>query len=91
MTTKAQRLQIRVDPERKQLLERAANATHQNLSSFVLGAAARYAEDVLAERDAITLSPQTAQAFSEALAQPARVNERLTAALGRPRRFQWID
>ena len=90
-TTKEQRLQIRVDPQRKQLLERAADATHQNLSAFVLQAASQHAETVLAERSVIELSPQSAQAFSDALAQPARVNERLAAALGRPRGFRWVD
>jgi uncharacterized protein (DUF1778 family) len=89
--TKEQRLQIRVDPGRKQLLERAADAAHQNLSAFVLGAASRHAEEVLAERSVIELSPQAAQAFSDALAQPARVNERLAAALDRPRQFRWVD
>ncbi|MDP2712611.1 MAG: DUF1778 domain-containing protein [Solirubrobacteraceae bacterium] len=90
-TLKEQRLQIRVDPHRKQLLERAADATHQNLSAFVLGAASQHAEEVLAERTVVDLPPQAAKAFSEALAQPARVNERLAAALGRPRRFRWVD
>jgi uncharacterized protein (DUF1778 family) len=88
---KEERLQIRVDAERKQVLERAADATHQNLSAFVLQAASQHAEEVLAERSVIQLSPQAAQAFSEALAQPARVNERLAAALDRPRRFRWVD
>jgi uncharacterized protein (DUF1778 family) len=86
-----QRLQIRVDPQRKQLLERAADATHQNLSAFVLQAASQHAEAVLAERSVIELSPQAAQAFSDALAQPARINERLAAALDRPRGFRWVD
>lgn len=90
-TTKEQRLQIRVDPQRKQLLERAADAAHQNLSAFVLGAASRHAEEVLAECAVVELSPQAAQAFSDALAQPARVNERLAAALDRPQRFRWVD
>jgi uncharacterized protein (DUF1778 family) len=90
-TVKEQRLQIRVDPQRKQLLERAANATRQNLSAFVLQAASQHAEEVLAERSVIHLSPQAAQTFSEALAQPARVNERLAAALDRPRQFRWVD
>jgi uncharacterized protein (DUF1778 family) len=89
--TREQRLQIRVDPQRKQLLERAADAAHQNLSAFVLGAASRRAEEVLAERAVIGLSPQAAQAFSDALAQPARVNERLAEALHRPRQFRWVD
>lgn len=90
-TIKEQRLQIRVDPQRKQLLERAAGAAHQSVSAFVLGAASRHAEAVLAERTVVELSPQTAQAFSDALAQPARVNERLAAALDRPQRFRWVD
>jgi uncharacterized protein (DUF1778 family) len=90
-TTKEQRLQIRVDPQRKQLLERAADATHQNLSAFVLQAASQHAETVLAERSVIELPPQAAQAFSDALAQPALVNERLAAALDRPRGFRWVD
>jgi uncharacterized protein (DUF1778 family) len=86
-----QRLQIRVDSQRKQLLERAADATHQNLSAFVLQAASRHAEEVLAERSAIQLSPQAAKAFNEALARPATVNERLAVALDRPRSFRWVD
>jgi uncharacterized protein (DUF1778 family) len=90
-TVKDERLQIRVDPQRKRLLERAADATDQNLSAFVLQAAARHAEEVLAERTVIQLSPQAAQAFSDALAQPASVNRRLAAALDRPRGFRWID
>jgi uncharacterized protein (DUF1778 family) len=90
-TTKEQRLQIRVDPQRKRLLERAADATHQNLSAFVLQAASQHAETVLAERSAIALSPQAAQAFSEALGKPAGVNERLAVALARPRQFRWVD
>jgi uncharacterized protein (DUF1778 family) len=81
---KEQRLQIRVDPQRKQLLERAADATHQNLSAFVLQAASQYAEEALAERSVIEVSPHAVQAFSDALAQRARVNERLEAALDRP-------
>jgi uncharacterized protein (DUF1778 family) len=90
-TIKEQRLQIRVDSQRKQLLERAADVAHQNLSTFVLGAASRHAEEVLAERPVIELSPQAAKAFSDALAQPARVNERLAEALDRPRQFRWVD
>jgi uncharacterized protein (DUF1778 family) len=90
-TTKDERLQIRVDPRRKQLLERAAGATHQSVSAFVLHAAAQHAEEVLAERTVIQLSPQAARAFSDALAQPATVNERLAAALDHPRGFRWGD
>lgn len=90
-TTKDDRLQIRVDPIHKSLLERAAAAAHLNVSAFVLQAAATRAEEVLAERPSIRLSAQAATAFTEALAQPAQVNERLAAALHRPRTFTWLD
>lgn len=90
-TVKEGRLQIRVEPQQKQLLERAANATHQNLSAFVVQAAALHAEEVLAHRSVIRLSPDAAQAFSDALERPATVNTRLAAALDRPRGFRWVD
>lgn len=90
-TVKEGRLQIRVEPQQKQLLERAARATHQNLSAFVTRAAALHAEEVLAARSVIRLSPDAAQAFNDALERPAGVNERLAAALARPRRFRWVD
>ena len=88
---KEQRLQIRIDPRQKRLLERAADATHQNLSTFVLQAASQQAEEILTERTAVHLSPDAAKAFSKALARPATVNRRLAAALGRPPGFTWID
>lgn len=90
-TAKVQRLQIRVDRTDKSLLERAAAAAHLNLSAFVLQAAATRAEEVLAERGTIALSPSAAEAFSQALEQPAQVNERLADALRRPRGFAWLD
>jgi uncharacterized protein (DUF1778 family) len=90
-TIKEERLQIRVDPVDKSLLERAAAAAHLNVSAFVLQAAAARAEEVLAERPSIRLGARAAGAFTEALAQPAQVNERLAAALQRPRSFSWLD
>lgn len=90
-TLKAQRLQIRVDQEEKRLLERAAEASHQTVSAFVLQAAALHAERTLAERHVIHLSPEVAALFSEALDRPAEVNRRLAAQLDRPRAFRWVD
>jgi uncharacterized protein (DUF1778 family) len=90
-TLKGERLQIRVEPAEKAVLERAAAAAHLNVSAFVLQAAAFRAEELLAERQSIRLSPQAAAAFSEALESPASVNERLARALRRPRKFAWLD
>jgi uncharacterized protein (DUF1778 family) len=88
---KDSRLQVRVGPTDKALLERAAAATHLSLSAFVLQAAAGRAEEVLAERSTIRLSAAAAAIFTEALNRPAQVNERLAAALDRPRKFTWLD
>lgn len=90
-TVKGQRLQIRVEPAEKAVLERAAAASHLNVSAFVLQAAALRAEEILAERRSIRLTPQAAEAFNEALDAPASVNERLGKALERPRKFTWLD
>jgi uncharacterized protein (DUF1778 family) len=90
-TIKGERLQIRVDPADKSLLERAADAAHLNVSAFVLAAAASRAEEVLAERQSIRLTPAVATAFSNALERPGEVNERLSEALRRPRKFRWLD
>jgi uncharacterized protein (DUF1778 family) len=88
---KGQRLQIRVEPAEKAVLERAAAASHLNVSAFVLQAAALRAEEILAERQSIQLTPGAAQAFTEALDGPVGVNERLAKALKRPRGFTWLD
>ena len=88
---KDDRLQIRVNPQTKRLLEEAAGAAHLSVSAFVLHAAAIHAEEVLAERPLIRLSPEAAEAFTEALERPGSVNKRLAAALSRPRTFSWLD
>lgn len=90
-TTKEERLQIRVDPADKALLERAAAAAHLNVSSFVVQAAASKAEEILVERSSIRLSAEAAVAFTEALERPSEVNDRLAAALRRKRKFSWLD
>jgi uncharacterized protein (DUF1778 family) len=90
-TVKEERLQIRVDPADKALLERAAAASHLNVSAFVVQAAASKAEEILAERSSIRLSAQAAVAFSEALERPAEANDRLAQALRRKRKFSWLD
>ena len=90
-TTKEERLQIRVGPADKALLERAAAASHLNVSAFVVQAAASKAEEILAERSSIRLTREAAVAFTEALERPAEVNDRLATAMRRKRTFSWLD
>jgi uncharacterized protein (DUF1778 family) len=88
---KDDRLQLRVDAAAKRRLEEAASEAHLSVTAFVLQAANCAADDVLAERQAIRLSPHAAAAFTEALNRPAQVNERLTKAVQRPKKFSWLD
>lgn len=89
--TKEDRLQIRVSPKAKRLLEEAAQASHLTVSAFVLQAADMRADQVLGDQGTVRLSPRAAAVFSASLAEPAAVNRRLVDALGRPRGFVWAD
>jgi uncharacterized protein (DUF1778 family) len=88
---KDDRLQLRVDAVAKRRLEEAAAETHLTVTAFVLQAANRAADHVLAERQTIHLSPDAATAFAEALSRPAEVNQRLATALQRAAKFSWLD
>jgi len=88
---KLERLQLRVNESAKRRLEEAAAAAHLTMSAFVLQAASDRADEILAERSRIPLSPAAADAFAEALAAPSRLNERLAAALDRTARVEWLD
>ncbi|MDQ1292222.1 MAG: hypothetical protein QG608_99 [Actinomycetota bacterium] len=88
---KDKRLQLRVDEESKHRLTEAARVSHLSLSTFVLQAALQEADRTLADREVISLSPAAAEAFAQALARPAHVNERLKAALSRPTQIDWLD
>ena len=90
-SVKDDRLQVRVNPQEKQLLEQAADAAHLSVSAFVLRAAQIHAEDILAERQVIHLSRRASEVLAEALERPGAVNDRLAAALRRPRKFEWLD
>ncbi|WP_246133502.1 DUF1778 domain-containing protein [Mycobacterium helveticum] len=88
---KDDRLQLRVDAAAKRRLEEAASEAHLSITAFVLQAANRAADDILAERRTVHLSPDAAAAFTDALNRPAQVSERLAKALQRPSKFSWLD
>jgi uncharacterized protein (DUF1778 family) len=88
---KDDRLQLRVDAAAKRRLEEAASEAHLSITAFVLQAANRAADDILAERRTVHLSPDAAAAFTDALNRPAQVNERLAKALQWPSKFSWLD
>lgn len=71
MSSKDERLHLRVEPGQKALLEAASNATGDTVSGFVLRAASEAAADVLADRNSFVLDEQSWQLFDQALSRPA--------------------
>ena len=71
VSSKDERLHLRVDPQQKALLEAASRAAGDTLSGFVLRVASEAAADVLADRHMFILDEQSWQGFDQALSSPA--------------------
>jgi uncharacterized protein (DUF1778 family) len=77
-------LNIRIKPEERGLIDRAASALGKNRTDFVLDAARRAAEETLLDRTVLAVS---AEAFAEFLARldaPPKPNERLRKTMQTP-------
>ena len=74
-------LNIRVRPEVRGLIDRAAALTGKNRTDFVLDAARHAAEDALLDRTIFALSPKAYADFLARLDAPPRPNARLRRSL----------
>lgn len=86
MSAATARLEFRVAPERKALIERAAELTGEQPTAFARTAAEERAERVIREHDAMTTVP--AQFFDDLLAAldaPANPNPVMADAFARMR------
>ncbi len=79
------RLAVRVTPEQKALLQRAAALRGLSLAGFLVQSAQAAAEEVIRKREIITLSARDTAVLVEALLNPPPPNEALRAALRRHR------
>ncbi|HEV8246962.1 MAG TPA: DUF1778 domain-containing protein [Polyangiaceae bacterium] len=70
-------LNIRIRPEERGLIDRAAKARGKNRTDFILEAACRAAEDALLDRALLSVSPKAYAEFLARLDSPAKPNERL--------------
>jgi uncharacterized protein (DUF1778 family) len=71
VSSKAERLHLRLDGAQKALLEAASLATGATVSTFVLKAATDAAAGVLADRRVFVLGEDAWRVFDEALARPS--------------------
>jgi uncharacterized protein (DUF1778 family) len=70
-------LNIRIRPEERGLIDRAAKVRGTNRTDFILDAAKRAAEDALLDRALISVSPKAYDEFVKRLDAPAKPSERL--------------
>jgi len=77
---KSERVAVRLSPEQKELMQRAADLEHRTLTDFMVGSGMRSAEEVIRRHDVIALSEQGARAFMEAVFNPKPANEYLRHA-----------
>ncbi len=81
---RSDKLDIRISPEAKRILQEAARARHTTISQFVIDSALITANEVLAERRRIGLDSEQWTAFMTALDAPPRMHERMTRLLKEP-------
>jgi uncharacterized protein (DUF1778 family) len=78
---KRETLNIRIKPEVRGLIDRAARAIGKNRTDFVLDAARQAAEAALLDRTIFAVSPKAYAEFLARLDAPPRPNERLRRTL----------
>jgi uncharacterized protein (DUF1778 family) len=80
-SARSDKLDIRITPEAKRLLQQAAKERHTTISQFVLESALNSASAVLAERSRIGLDAEQWTAFMVALDAPPRRHPRMERLL----------
>ena len=78
---KSERIEVRITPGMKALLQRAATSSHKNVSEFLLEAGIKAAEEALVDRRIFRLEDAQWQAFQDALDRPVTTKPRLARLL----------
>jgi uncharacterized protein (DUF1778 family) len=84
---RTEKLDLRVAPDAKRMLQEAARERHTSLSQFVLDSAIAAATDVLAERTRVALNSEDWAAFMAALDAPPGTHPRMERLLTEPSVF----
>ncbi len=86
--TRSEKLDLRLTPEAKRVLQSAATVVHQSVSEFVLQSAMARAEETLPDRTRFNLNVEQWAAFQKALDAPPRPLPRLARLLTEPSVFE---
>jgi len=82
--SKRETLNIRIKPEERSLIDRAAKVRGKNRTDFVLDAARMAAEEALLDQAIIAASPKAYAAFITRLDMPPEPNKRLRKTMRTP-------
>jgi uncharacterized protein (DUF1778 family) len=83
-TTRREALNIRIKPQMRDLIDRAAELAGKNRTDFILDAARHAAEDTLLNRTVFAMSPKAYRQFLERLDALPRPNKRLRKSMQTP-------
>jgi uncharacterized protein (DUF1778 family) len=81
--TKSERVDLRMTPSAKQILQQAATAANKTLTGLLLDSGLQMAHDTLADRRVFLLDEERWDAFMAALEAPPAENPELRALLAR--------
>ena len=77
-------LNLRIKPQVRELIDRAAEVAGKNRTDFVLDAARHAAEDTLLDRTVFSVSPKAYREFLARLDAPPKPNKRLLKSMQTP-------
>ncbi|MGC9271942.1 DUF1778 domain-containing protein [Acidiphilium sp.] len=80
-TNRRETLNLRIKPDDRGLIDRAAALTGKSKTDFVLEAARRAAEEALLDRTLFIATPDASEAFRARLDEPPRPNARLQRSM----------
>ena len=81
--TRSERVDLRMTPAAKRMLQHAATAANKSLTEFLLDSGLHAAHDTLADRRTFVLDERQWDEFITALDEPPADNPRLRALLAR--------
>ncbi len=88
---KRERLEARISPRLKSLLQHAAELQGRSLTDFVVRSAEEAAKEVVRDHMVITLSAEDSRVFAEAILNPPKPNKKLRAEYARYKRMVSSD
>ena len=77
---RTERINLRLDPNAKRKLEKAASVSGRSVSRFIIESALESAEETIRAEETMTLSARDTDLFFDAILNPPRPNAKLRRA-----------